>query len=208
MKKLVAELLGTFILVCAIALTGNPLAIGLSLAAAIFLFGHISGAHFNPAVTLAVFVNKGITWMEMLQYWVAQVVGAMLAAWFVRYFATGSIFSPAYDLSVLNGEYDLHPLLVTHGIEIVFTFVLAGVILAVTSTKAFSGNMLYPFAIGLTLTGIAYAGGPVSGGVFNPAVALGPAILNGNEFTLLVTYTVAPLAGGLLAGIAHKWFNG
>jgi glycerol uptake facilitator-like aquaporin len=207
MKKLVAELVGTFILVMGVALTGNPLAIGLALASAIFMFGHISGAHFNPAVTLAVFVNKGISAVEMGKYWVAQVTGAMLAAWFVRFMATGAEFTPAYDLSKMNGAYGMHPLFVTHGVEIFYTFVLASVILAVTGTKAFEGNKLYPYAIGLTLAGIAFAGGPISGGVYNPAVALGPAILNGNEFTLLVTYTVAPLVGGALAGFSHRWFN-
>lgn len=202
MRKLVAEFIGTFFLTAAVAGTGNPVAIGLMLASMVYIGGHVSGAHYNPAVSLAVFARKKISATELLQYWIVQVVAASVAAAFV-YQITGKL-SPVAPTAAFGGAI---------AIEILCTFVLAIVVLTVATSSKLSGNFVYGFAIGLTLAGLAFFGGPISGGGFNPAVALGinwmhQIYLDGSVMNNLLLYLFGPLGGGVIAAVVYGYLNG
>jgi aquaporin Z len=202
MKKYFIELLGTFFLVLVIGLTGNPIAVGAMLMCMIYMGGHISGAHYNPAVTFAIFIRRKIGSADALMYILFQVLGALTAAFFY-YVIKGSTFAPAPSTEATNMSALL--------IEILFTFALVLVILNVTTSRGTEGNGFYGVAIGFTVLAGSYAGGPVSGGAFNPAVGLGPiiidAIFSGNSFTNLGLYIVGPFVGSLLAIIAYRSIN-
>jgi aquaporin Z len=198
MKKYLTELTGTFFLVLVIGLSGNPLAIGAILMVMVYMGGHISGAHYNPAVTLALLMRKKIGSTEAGVYMIFQIVGAILAALFV-YLLTGETFGPAPK----EGYNILKPLF----IEGAFTFALASVVLNVAATKATSGNSYFGLAIGFTVMAGAIAGGPISGGAFNPAVGIGPLVISaafgGTGISNIWIYLVGPFAGGALAAIIH-----
>lgn len=203
MQNYIIEFIGTFFLVLVIALTGDPLAIGIILTAMVYMGGPISGAHYNPAVTLAVLVRKKINLSNALAYMLSQIIGATMAA-FMYFVIKKETFAPAPDDS-LNVIY---PLLV----EIVFTFALASVVLNVATSKKTAGNSYFGIAIGFTILASAFAGGAISGGAFNPAVGVGPAIIeviNGKEDSLthLWIYLVGPFGGGLLGAIVYKLTN-
>src|SRR6267378_2044340 len=169
MKKYVIELIGTFFLVLVIGLTGNPIAIGSVLMVMVYMGGHISGAHYNPAVTLAVLMRGKIDGREAGMYIIFQVLGAIIAALMVNVLA-GHTFAPAPG----EGVTALNALLV----EIIFTFALASVVLNVATTKAAAGNSYFGLAIGFTVLAAAFAGGGISGGAYNPAVGLGPCLID------------------------------
>jgi len=203
MKKYITEFIGTFFLVLVIGLSGNPLAIGSILMVMVYMGGHISGAHYNPAITLALMMRKKIGSTEAAMYMVFQVVGAILAAMFV-YLLTRQTFGPTPK----EGYNILKPLF----IEGAFTFALASVVLNVAATKATSGNSYYGLAIGFTVLAGAVAGGPISGGAFNPAVGIGPLVIDqafarsGNISNIWI-YLVGPFAGGATAAIVHGFTN-
>lgn len=201
MKNYLTELIGTFFLVLVIGLTGNPIAIGSILVVLVYMGGHISGAHYNPAVTLAFLIRKKIETKEALFYMIFQLLGAILAA-ATFYLIYGSTFSPA---PAAGFNYNLKPLL----IEILFTFVLVLVILNVAIAKKTAGNSFYGIAIGFTVLGAAFAGGPISGGAFNPAVAIGPmlidTIMGGNSISNLWLYLVGPVTGAIIAAFIFKF---
>ena len=200
MKNYVTELIGTFFLVLTIGLTAvrgtefAPLAIGCTLMVMVYMGGHVSGGHYNPAVTLAVYLRGKLPVGEVAPYMLAQVVGALAAATCVHV-VTGSPFAPApaADASVVA------VLLV----EVLFTFALALVVLNVATVDAVSGNSYYGLAIGFTVAVGAFAGGPISGGAFNPAVGIGPiaanAVVGAGSLGDLWFYLVGPLVGGALA---------
>ncbi|GGC85212.1 MIP family channel protein [Enterococcus wangshanyuanii] len=215
MKKAIAECLGTFILVFfgtatavlgngmeGIGTTGIALAFGLTIIAAAYSIGTVSGAHLNPAVSLGMWVNKRISSMEFIYYIVGQVVGAILAS-----FTLLSILNAAgYETTSLgqNGFGDLSAvgaLLV----EIILTFIFVLVIMTVTSAK--KGNAkLAGVVIGLTLTMIHLVGIPLTGTSVNPARSLGPAIfVGGDALSQLWVFIVAPLIGGVLAALVAKY---
>lgn len=206
MKRYLTEFIGTFFLVLTIGLTvvaGSdfaPLAIGVSLMAMVYMGGHVSGAHYNPAVTLAMFMRGKLESGAVAPYMVSQVAGAVVAAIMVQV-ATGSTFAPApaADAAVTAALL----------IEILYTFALALVVLNVATADATSGNSFYGLAIGFTVTAGAFAGGPISGGAFNPAVGTGPLVvsaLNGDGgMGNLWLYLVGPLAGGVLAALVFKY---
>ena len=202
MKEYAMEFIGTMFLVLAIALTGNPLAIGMMLMAMVYIGGHVSGAHYNPAVTIAVWIRGKLKSNKIFGYMAAQVLGALAAA-YVFYAFFGKIFVPSPG----NGVYLWDSILV----EALFTFVLCSVILVVATSRKLKGNHIYGLAIGLTLAAAAYAGGSISGGVYNPAAALGPMIfglLTGlYGFNNLIIYLIGPFAGGILAAWSFKYFN-
>ncbi len=215
-KKLLAEALGTLILVLfgcgaaviggeAIGYTGISLAFGLSIVAAAYGLGAISGAHLNPAVSLGAMLAGRMTGGEFAGYAVAQVIGAILGAALLAMIASGSAgwtgglgangYGPGY-----LGEYSLGAALV---FETVMTFVFVTVILGATGPGAASG--FAGLAIGLTLAGIHLVGIDVTGVSVNPARSIGPALLTGGSaLAQLWVFLVAPLAGGALAGLAHK----
>jgi aquaporin Z len=172
MNKYLTEFIGTFFLVLTIGCTvisgvaPAPLAIGAALMVMIFAGGHVSGAHYNPAVTLAVFLRGRCTAADVVPYWISQLAGAALAALAAGYLV-GAPGKPPGGLDV--GKSLLA--------EFLFTFALAYVVLNVATAKGTAGNSFYGLAIGLTVMTGAFAVGGISGGAFNPAVAVGISLM-------------------------------
>ncbi len=203
MKKYIIELIGTFFLVLVIGLTGNPVAIGSVLMVMVYMGGPISGGHYNPAVTLAILMRRKIDGREAGMYIISQVLGAIVAALMVNVLI-GHTFAPAPG----EGVTALNALLV----EIIFTFALASVVLNVATTKAAAGNSYFGLAIGFTVLAAAFAGGGISGGAYNPAVGLGPCLIDtlvgGHDSLAHVwIYLVGPLVGGGLAALVFGFTN-
>ncbi len=204
MKKYFAECIGTFFLVVTIGCTvlGHgagalaPLAIGSALMVMIFAGGHISGGHFNPAVTLGVWARGKCETKDVAPYMIFQVAGASLAAFAVKFLKGGVAVAPLRPDTV-------HALLA----EFLFTFALVYVVLNVATAKGTSGNSFYGFAIGFTVLVGAFSVGNISGGAFNPAVALGLSILGLSSWANLWIYLVAEFAGALVAAGAFKALN-
>lgn len=203
--KLVTELIGTFFLVLTIGLTvvgGTPfapLAIGSALMVMVYMGGHISGAHYNPAVTLAIWARGGIGAGQVVPYWIAQLAGALLAA-AATHIVTRQTFAPAPGATATMVGAVL--------VELLFTFALALVVLRTATAEETKGNSFYGLAIGFTVMVGAFAGGGISGGAFNPAVGLGPilydAVAASGTLSNAWLYVVAPLAGGLLAAAVYR----
>ena len=204
MKQIIVECLGTFFLVLVIGLTviapgaGNmaPLAIGTMLMVMVYAGGPISGAHYNPAVTLAVWLRGKCETKDVPAYMGAQVVGAVLAALLVGVCKRGSYITPM-QLSIV-------PALL---IELVFTFALAFVVLNVATVKKTAGNSYFGLAIGSTVMAAAYAGGNISGGAFNPAVAVGITLMGLSTVGNLWIFLAGNLAGGALAALVFRVTN-
>jgi aquaporin Z len=200
MRNYLTEFIGTFFLVLTAALTlmnGTPLAplaIGSALMIMVYMGGHISGAHYNPAVSLAVLLRGKTTLAECLAYAGSQIAGATVAA-LVAYAVVGRTIAPRPADGV-----NLTGALV---VELLFTFALALVVLNSAVSAKTKGNSFYGLAIGFTIVAAAFAGGPLSGGAFNPALAIGMILVDmgagaGNAAALWI-YLVGPLAGGALA---------
>ena len=221
MGSAVAELIGTFILIytgCAVAVaailqrpTAGPgiydslavaLAFGLALVVIVAAIGHVSGAHVNPAVTLALAVTKKFSWQYVPIYLVAQLVGAVLGAIAV-WITYGGAAREAASLAATfptEGVGDLRALVV----EILITFVLVFVVISVaTDERAPAG--VAPLAVGFALACGVLIAGPVTGGSLNPARTLGPMIVAG-QFTALWVYIVGPIVGAVLAALAYDRF--
>lgn len=204
MTKYATELIGTFFLVLTIGCTvihggGGvipPLAIGSALMVMVYAGGHVSGAHYNPAVTLAVYLRGRLPLAEVLPYWVSQIVGAILAALVVGY-----LRGRPQDAPMVPGT---GPALVG---EFLLTFALAYVVLNVATSKDTAGNSYFGLAIGMTLMVGAFALGDVSGGAFNPAVAIGAATMGVLAWSSLWIYLVACLAGGAAAALVFRALN-
>lgn len=200
MKNTLTEFIGTFFLVLTVGLTVvaqspfAPLAIGASLMIMVYMGGHISGGHYNPAVSLSATLRGALPAGQYLPYVLAQVAGALAAALIV-YVITGRTFAPAPGADATT----LGALLV----EILYTFALCLVVLNTAVSKKTQGNSYYGLAIGFTVVVAAFAGGGISGGAFNPAVGIGPVIvhaaLGDGGLGALWLYIVGPLAGGALA---------
>lgn len=199
MKSYVTELIGTFFLVLVIALTGDPVAIGAILVAMIYAGGYISGAHYNPAVTLAMFMRGKLNIRESAFYMLAQIVGAILAAIAVLVI-TGTRFVPEPGPTATLGAFIL--------IEALFGFALATVALHTTTSHKVVHNQYYGIAIGLVITAGVYAGAKFSGAAYNPAVALGPVLIDLKNIAEhgpnLIWYILAPLVGAALASIVYR----
>jgi aquaporin Z len=205
MNKYVTEFVGTFFLVLTIGLAvlgGTPmapLAIGASLMAMVYMGGHVSGGHYNPAVTLAVALRGKLHRRDVAPYMVAQIIGSISAA-AVVYVVMGRTFAPAPG----PGASASGALL----IEILYTTALCLVVLHSATAPQTTGNSFYGLAIGFTVTAAAFAGGPISGGAFNPAVGIGPiltaALLGGGALANLWLYLVGPLVGGVLAAGLYR----
>ena len=196
MKKYLTEFIGTFFLVLIIGLSKNPLAIGFGLTILVYMGAHISGAHYNPAVSLAMLMRKEINIDDFIKYISSQVLGASLAAYVVSIMMSNMIVQP--DLQ--------EPVAVILIAELLFTYLLVFVILNVATHPNLEGNSFYGFAIGLTVMTGAYCVGPLTGGVFNPAVSIGPSLIdlitgNGISQHFLWYYLTAPVVGSVLAVI-------
>ena len=205
MRKYVVEFIGTFFLVMAVcsavrmqesnAFTNfAPLAIGLALVAMIYAGGHLSGAHYNPAVSLAVFIRGKMSLVEMIGYWVVQLMAGVIAA---------LIASNIFDYKVTL-DTEMQNTVGALFAEILGTFALAYVVLNVATSPKTSNNHYYGLAIGFTIVGMAYAVGPVSGGAFNPAVALGLSAFGKIDWSVLWVYVAGAFGGGLLAALIYR----
>ena len=196
MKKYITEFIGTFFLVLTVGLTGNPLAIGAALMVMIYAGGHISGGHYNPAVTLAVLIRRRITTGDAIVYMGSQLTGALAAALIVGIFQE------------LPSSAD-QPLNVTKALiaEVLGTFALAYVVLNVATAKATAGNSYFGLAIGFTVLAMAFCFGEYSGGAFNPAVAVGASVMKAFEWGNIWIYLVACFGGGALAALVFRMNN-
>ena len=220
-QKLVAEFFGTFALIffgagsiCAdqflrsasgggLGLLGIAVAHGLAIAIMVTALGHISGAHFNPAITIGFWVTRKMSTLETLYYWAAQLAGATVAAYLLRYLVPEdtwravSLGTPglAYDLSASAG-------MLAEGI---MTFFLVFVVFATAVDPRGAFNKIAGFAIGLTITMDILFGGPFTGAAMNPARAFGPA-LAARHWTEHGVYWAGPLAGGVVAGWLYDTF--
>ena len=211
MKKYLVEFIGTFFLVFTIGMTviapgaGNfaPLAIGSALAVMIFAGGHVSGGHFNPAVTLGVWLRGKCPSSDVAPYLIAQSAAALVASFAVKALKTGLVAKAAAMAGPLSPESV--PALLA---EFLFTFALVWVVLNTATAKGTAGNSFYGWAIGFTVLTGAYAVGGVSGGAFNPAVALGLCTMGVVAWGSLWIYLVACFAGGAIAAAAYNLVNG
>jgi len=202
-RNVVAELLATLLFVFTIVGAVNadsplaPIAIGFTLMVLVYATGHISGAHLNPAVSLAVLIRGAIGVSDFVAYVVAQLIGGALGA------LLALAVWPAAEASV-----EFNPGTgAAFVVEAVVTFILAYVVLNVATSKDNDGNSFYGLAIGGTVTAGAIAVGGISGGGFNPAVALGLAVHGEFAWSNMWVYAVAPLVGAALAGIAFRLLN-
>ena len=203
MNKYIIEFLGTFFLVLIIGLSQNPLAIGLGLAVLVYMGAHISGAHYNPVVSLAMLVNDQIELKEFSFYLASQLLGSVVATYF--------IMSLGNDFEVISNTNDISSFFVA---EILFTFLLVFVILNVALNKNLKGNQFYGLAIGLTVTAGAFAVGNISGGVFNPAVSFGPSLFsfidpqvvgtNVSSSDFFIYYLISGIIGSVIASYLYK----
>jgi aquaporin Z len=204
MNKYLAELIGTFFLVLTIGCTviGHgagplaPLAIGSALMVMIFAGGHISGGHFNPAVTLGVWLRGKCEVKDVAPYMIFQVIGAVLAALVVNFLKAGAPITPLQPATI--------PALVA---EFLFTFALVYVVLNVATAKGTSGNSFYGLAIGFTVLVGAFSVGNISGGAFNPAVAAGISVMGLSAWANIWIYLVADFVGAAAAAGAFKALN-
>jgi len=204
MNKYITELIGTFFLVFTVGCTvvGNaggtmaPLAIGAALMVMVFAGGHISGGHYNPAVTLGVWLRGKLEKKDVVGYMIAQIAGAVLAALAVKYLKVG--------VEVVPMNLPILPALLA---EFLFTFALVFVVLNTATAKGTAGNSFYGLAIGFTVMTGAYAVGGISGGVFNPGVAVGISIMGLSAWSSIWIYLVANFAGGAVAAVAFKAVN-
>lgn len=203
MQKYIVELIGSFFLMMAISFTGNAIAIGFTLIALVYFAAPLSGAHFNPAITLAVWINGGITLRELAGYTTSQVFGVFFGALFTGFISSfpftmtpSDVASPAQYASV----------------EILFTFFFVLIFVNLSSKRNRSQLPYFGMAIGFAYAAAIYMGEPISGGAFNPAVSLGSALSNtlagGRAIIYLPMYLMATLLGGLIAGFASRYFAG
>lgn len=204
MNKYLMEFIGTFFLVFTI---GNvvigggagpvaPLAIGSALMVMIFAGGHISGGHYNPAVTLAVFLRGKCDTKDVIPYWIMQLAAAGVAG-YLAVFLQGKQGTPPETLDVTRALLA----------EFLFTFALAYVVLTVATAKGTEGNSFYGLAIGFTVMVGAFSVGNISGGAFNPAVAVGLTVMNLSEVANIWVFFSANIAGGAVAAAAFKVIN-
>ena len=206
-QKYVAELLGTFVLVfggtvAILGVTGSgldlivvPFAFGLALLAGLYAFGEVSGGHFNPAVSLAMFVSGRLPGGELVRYWAAQFAGAILASLLLA-------LATSRDAVAATGTY---PGIEGSGtaflMEVVFSAIFVAVILQASVSGQYGGSAL--LAIPLALVAVHLAAIPFSGSSVNPARSFGPDLIGG-EWDGIWIYLIAPPIGALIAVAVHK----
>lgn len=201
LRSALAELVGTFVFVFAIIGAVNsgsdltPLAIGFALMVMVYATGHISGAHLNPAVSVGVWLRGAIDVMGLVAYLVAQLVGAALAA-----AVSFALFPAAAEAQ----QIEVGPAFL---VEALWTFVLVYVVLNVATSKDHPDNSFYGLAIGTTVFVGAVGLGGISGGGFNPAVALGLSITGQFAWGSYWLYFIAPIIGGAVAAVVFRVLN-
>jgi aquaporin Z len=204
MKKYIAEFIGTFFLVLTIGLTVigadatviAPLAIGAVLMVMVYAGGHISGAHYNPAVTLGILIRGKLHIRDAVPYILAQLAAAAVATMVVKVFRAGAEVAPM--------TLQVGPALLA---EFLFTFALVYVVLNAATAEGTSGNSFYGLAIGMTVMTGAFAVGSISGGAFNPAVALGISMLGLSSWANLWIYVLANFGAAIAGAIVFNLIN-
>lgn len=205
MKKYLVEFIGAFFLVLTIGMTvigrdpGNflpALAIGSALMVMIFAGGHVSGGHYNPAVTLGVWLRGRCALADVPFYMIAQILGAFAAAKLALYLKG----FPAFDATPHEAVRSLVA-------ELAGTFALVYVVLNVATAKGTANNSFYGLAIGFTVLAMAYALGGVSGGAFNPAVAIGAVVMGLFKWSDVWIYFVGNFGAAVIAALAFKFIN-
>jgi aquaporin Z len=206
--KYAVEGIGTFFLVFTVGAavgSGSPLAplgIGAVLMVMIYAGGHLSGGHYNPAVTLAVLVRRRIRLRDALGYWVVQLGAGLLAAVVVR-----TVIDPTRMASAAAMTLTGRTLVAAFVVELLFTFALCYVVLNVATSKDHPDNSFYGLAIGFTVVAGAFAVGAISGGAFNPAVSLGAAVMGMFAWPTLWIYLLAQVLAGIAAGVTFLALN-
>lgn len=199
MRKFVVEFIGTFFLVAG-AIFGGAIGASLALMVMIYAGGHISGAHYNPAITTAMFMRGKVAAAELPGYYIAQLLGGAIAAALIYY---------VFEREGQNFVCDGFPAgaLKTGLAELIGTFALAYVVLNVATAKGTAGNSYYGLAIAATVLAMAFAFGKFSGGVFNPAVGVGLSVHKSMCWENLWMFFLAPIAGGILAALLFRVLN-
>src|SRR6201981_3185516 len=205
MNKYIAEFIGTFFLVLTIGCTGigagagviAPLAIGAVLMVMVFAGGHISGAHYNPAVTVGMLIRGKLKPADAVPYWIAQFLAAAVAA-----LLTSKVLRAGVPVTAIVPKTG--PALLA---EFLFTFALVYVVWNTATAEGTSGNSFYGLAIGMTVMTGAFAVGDISGGAFNPAVALGICIMGISSWANIWIYLVANFAAGAVAAVVFQLVN-
>ncbi len=224
MARYLTEFIGTFFLVLTIGLVAaqpgeffavlGPLAIGSALMIMVYMGGHISGAHYNPAVTVALLMRGACKVADVIPYWVAQIGGAIAAAFVVSVIMPNTAGAGDFANNYFGPAPGPGHLVNSPGpwiIEILFTFALALVVLNVATSSGTAKNSYYGLAIGFTVMVGAYAGGAISGGAFNPAVGIGPNLLKGtlggdpDALRNILLHVVGPVLGAVLAAIVFRF---
>ena len=204
-RKYAVEVIGTFFLVFTVAASGysrstfTPLAAGAVLMVMIYAGGHISGGHYNPAVTLAALVRGRIGLADVAGYWIAQLAAGVVAAVVAR-----AVVNPAHVTTLTPSG---HALAATAVVELLFTFAVGHVVLNVATSKDQPGNSFFGLAIGFTVLAGAFAIGGISGGAFNPAVSLGAAAGGLFAWSTLWVYLVVQVVAGAAAGLTFLALN-
>jgi len=199
MKRYLMESIGTFFLTIAISLTGNPIAIGLMLIIMIYIGSHISGGHYNPAVSLAFFLEKRLSRYDLMMYWLAQSLGA-IGAVSLFMILTNNMFIP----EVIPGA----SIVVSAMLEGILTTLLCWACLTMVINHRYSTTTLPGTIIGLTLMTIVFIGG-----LFNPAVAIGSMICNLMTTGIIIDtaplfiYIAGPLLGSVGASFLFNYFK-
>jgi aquaporin Z len=204
MKKYLTEFIGMFLFVLTVGMVvidpgiGSlaPLAIGSVLMVLVYAGGHVSGGHYNPAVTLAVWLRGRCATKDVLPYWISQILGALAASQVVLYLKGNPAVTPQ--------EINVVPALIA---EFIGTFALCYVVLNVATAKSTAGNSNYGLAIGFTVMVMAFALGGISGGAFNPAIATGITVMHLEKIANFWIYLVGDFAAAALAALTFKFIN-
>jgi aquaporin Z len=193
-RKLLAEFIGTFFLVFTIAFSGNPIAIGVVLMVMVYATGSVSGGMLNPAVSLGVFLRGKLPGKELIPYMIAQVAASLAAGCLFVLYNNG-----------MGTPKPVPELLPTMGVEFLFSFALVFMVLMVATSSRTEGNSYFGFAIGGTVLAGALTVGHISGGAFNPAVAMLLPLLGVCPWSFLWVYMGSIFAGGFVAAYAFKF---
>ena len=201
MKKYILELIGTFFIVFTVGLGSNPLAVGFAYISMIYIGFNISGAHYNPVISIVMFLKKKIDTKNLILYVLFQILGSCLAA---------------LSISVMKSNMQIQPVLADSiysvlFIEAIFTFFIVLAYIRVTSEEL-KNNSFYGLVIGLPLIVGMFSASAVSGAVFNPAVSIGPSLIDivtkdGVSQYFTWYYLIGPILGGIFAFFFDKVFK-
>lgn len=196
------EFIGTFFFVFTIAMTGNTFAIAAMLSAWIYVGANVSGGHYNPMVSLSITLRGLLSWENFVKYSVAQTFGSFCAFTLESYLkASGIKIEPNANITLINAFI----------LELLLAFVLAFVILTVATSPKYKHNQIFGIAIGLAFAALLFIGSPMSGGVFNPAIALGNFLAGFLKnirvpYEILAMYLASGFTGGAMAAFFYKYF--